>query len=119
MTQRKQQHGPTISGSVLLLLLVFPGLFEALGGCFHNNKLLLCHCVEQDINMLAATAVLFATIFVKELIHRNIEKRDEFEKQIEAGVLTFVLNAHNGAVSAPDQFPNIRLCPAFFFSGLF
>ncbi len=42
---------------------------------------------------------------------------DEFEKQVEAGVLTFVFNVHNGAGSLADQFRHIGLRPALFLSG--
>ena len=46
--------------------------------------------------MLSATALSAMTFCIEKLVYGNIEQSDEFEKQVEAGVLTFVLNIHNG-----------------------
>ena len=48
------------------------------------------------------------------LIHSN-----EFNKKVEAGILTFILNIHNGTGVTVYKFRNIGLCPALFFSGSF
>ena len=69
--------------------------------------------------MLSATVLSTLTFYIEKLIYGNVEQSDEFEKQVEAGVLAFVLNVHNGAVSLADQLRHIGLCPALFLSGLF
>ena len=55
--------------------------------------------------MLSATALSAMTFCIEKLVYGNIEQSDEFEKQVEAGVLTFVFNVHNGAVSLADVQP--------------
>ena len=69
--------------------------------------------------MLSATALSAMTFCIEKLVYGNIEQSDEFEKQVEAGVLTFVFNVHNGAVSLADQFRHIGLRPALFLSACF
>ena len=71
--------------------------------------------------MLSATVLSTLTFCIEKLIYGNVEQSDEFEKQVETGVLAFVLNVHNGAVSLADQLRHIGLGlrPALFLSGLF
>jgi hypothetical protein len=53
--------------------------------------------------VLSATVLSTLTFCIEKLIYGNVEQSDEFEKQVEAGVLAFVLDVHNGAVSLADQ----------------
>ena len=69
--------------------------------------------------LLSATILSTLTFCIEKLIYVNVEQSDEFEKQVEAGVLAFVLNVHNGAVSLADQLRHIGLRPALLLSGLF
>ena len=69
--------------------------------------------------MLSATILSTMTFCIEKLIYGNVEQSDEFEKQVEAGVLAIVLNVHNGAVSLAEQLRHIGLRPALFLSGLF
>ena len=69
--------------------------------------------------MLSATVLSTLTFCIEKLIYGNVEQSDEFEKQVEAGALAFVLDVHNGAVSLADQLRHIGLRPALFLSGLF
>ena len=69
--------------------------------------------------MLSATVLSTLTFCIEKLIYGNVEQSDELEKQVEAGVLAFVLDVHNGAVSLADQLRHIGLRPALFLSGLF
>ena len=71
----------------------------------------------DHINVLSATVLSTLTFCIEKLIYGNVEQSDEFEKQVETGVLAFVLNVHNGAVSLADQptWPEVfaSLCSLF------
>ena len=69
--------------------------------------------------MFPATVSATVALRIEKLVYGYIEQRDELKKQVEAGVLAFVLNVHNGFVSLADQFRNIGLRPALCLSGLF
>ena len=69
--------------------------------------------------MFPATVPATVALRIEKLVYGYIEQRDELKKQIEAGVLAFVLNIHNGAVCLTDQLRHIGLRPTLFLSGLF
>ena len=69
--------------------------------------------------MLSATVLSTLTYCIEKMVYGNVEQRDELKKQVEAGVLAFVLDVHNGFVGLADQLRNIGLRPAPCLSGLF
>ena len=69
--------------------------------------------------MLSATVLSALTFCIEKLVYGNVEQSDEFEKQVEAGMLAFVLNVHSGSVSLAHQLRRIGLRPTLFLSGLF
>ena len=71
--------------------------------------------------MFPATVPATVALRIEKLVYGYIEQCDELKKQVEAGVLAFVLNIHNGAVCLADQLRHIGLGlrPALFLSGLF
>ena len=69
--------------------------------------------------MFPATVSATVAHRIEKQVYGYIEQCDELKKQVEAGVLAFVLDVHNGAVSLADQLRHIGLRPALFLSGLF
>ena len=55
--------------------------------------------------MLSATVLSTLTFCIEKLIYGNVEQSDEFEKQVEAGALAFVLDVHNGEQHEPEKMP--------------
>ena len=70
-------------------------------------------------NVFPATVSATVALRIEKLVYGYIEQCDELKKQVEAGVLAFVLDVHNGFVGLADQFRNIGLRPALCLSGLF
>ena len=64
--------------------------------------------------MFPATVSATVALRIEKLVYGYIEQCDELKKQVEAGVLAFVLNIHNGAVYLTDQLCHIGLRPALF-----
>ena len=69
--------------------------------------------------MFPATVSATVALRIEKLVYGYIEQCDELKKHVEAGVLAFVLDVHNGAVCLADQLRNIGLRPSLFLSGLF
>ena len=61
--------------------LRFSSLLQAFGCCSHYNQLFLIHGIQQDINLLVATAFSLTAIRMNELVYRNVKHGDKFNKR--------------------------------------
>ena len=77
------------------------------------------HGIQKHINVFPATVPATVALRIEKLVYGYIEQCDEFKKQVEAEVLAFVLNVHNGTVCLADKLRHIGLRPSLCLSGLF
>ena len=76
---------------LLFLNLRFPCFFQPFGCGLHDNKLLLIHRIEHNINVLTATFPAPLIFLVEKLVYGNIKHGNELKEQIKTGVLPLVL----------------------------